>query len=199
MRILVVHDRKDVADEIGSIIQEVNPDCTVKRCSDYQGARDILLNDFFDLMIVDLTLPIEIGSSDPSHGNVERLLKNIRLDPRFKKPGDILGVTRDIEALHVIDVSISKYLMATVEQDAKGLWKQTIREKLQYVQASRRSREVVSRITHDVDLGIVVALEKEAKPYKTVFELSESDHSNIRFFKFRCKRGKTRRGVLLTI
>lgn len=199
MKVLIVHDREEVAEEISRLIVKLIDERSISIIHDYQSARDKLREDFFDLMILDLTLPIEKGDPDPSLRNAQRLLESLLTDPRFRKPGDILGITNDKEALRLVDNSISRFLMATVPEDSDGTWRQTIVEKVEYVRDARRSREIVAWTTHDVDVGIVTALNKEAKPFAGMFELSNTFHRDVRSFNFRCKDGKLRRGVLLAI
>ena len=199
MKILVVHDRSDVAADIRGLIADLVDARSIRMAEDYQSARDALRADFFDLMILDLTLPIEKGDPDPSLRNAERLLASLMNDPRFRKPGDILGITNDEAALRLVDNSISRYLMATVPEDDAGTWRSTVTEKVRYVRDARRSREIVAWTTHDVDVGIVTALDKEAKPFEDLFDLSETPHQDVRSFNFRCRNGKLRRGVLLAI
>lgn len=199
MKILVVHDRPDVAEDIRHVVSELVDPRSITMADDYQTARDALRADFFDLMILDLTLPVEKGDPDPSIRNAERLLASLLNDPRFRKPGDILGITRDETALRLVANSVSRYLMATVPEDDAGTWRSTIAEKVKYVQGARRSREAVAWTTHDVDVGIVTALAKEAKPFGDLFGLSDTAHRGVKSFDFRCRAGKLRRGVLLTI
>lgn len=199
MKVLIVHDRDEAAEAIRSLVATMVDERAIRVARDYQSARDALREDYFDLLILDLTLPIEAGDPDPSLRNAERLLQNLLTDHRFRKPGDIVGITFDKKALDLVDNKISKFLMASVEEDAGGAWRATLIEKLAYVRDARRARELIAWTTHDVDVCIVTALGKEARPYNDLLELSETDHRDIRSFKFRCKNGTLRRGVLVVI
>lgn len=199
MKVLIVHDRDDVAEEIRLLVAKVVDERSIRVVGDYQSARDALRSDFYDLMILDLTLPIEKGDSDPSLRNAQRLLENLMSDPRFRKPGDILGITNDENALSLVANAISRFLMTCVEEDATGVWRNAIAEKVQYVRDARRAREVVAWTTHDVDVAILTALDKEARPYANMVELSKTDHPDVRSFNFRCRRGTLRRGILVVV
>jgi len=199
LKILIVHDRKEVADVLREIVAEEAPTCEIDVREDLLGARDILRERFYDLMILDLTLPVDATFGSPSLQNVDLLLKQIISDPAYKVPADILGITADNDALSLVKNSISEHLMASIPENADGAWKDMVAQKVRYVRSSRHAREVVSHSSYGIDVAIVTALDKEAAPYGDLLELRPTAHKDISGFPFQSKDGVWRKGVLLKI
>ena len=199
MRILIVHDREEVSAILQEIAAKEAPHCEIDVREDLLGARDTLRERFYDLMILDLTLPVDAQFGAPSLQNVDLLLKQIISDPAYKVPADILGITADDDALSLVKNSISEHLMASIPENADGAWKEMVAQKVRYVRSSRQAREIVSHSSYGVDVAIVTALDKEAAPYDELLELRSTTNKDISRFAFRSRDGEMRKGVLLKI
>lgn len=202
MKTLIIHDRDEVAEELGRICQELVGDeaAQIDFAKDVFTARDQLREKLYDVVTIDLTLPIKHGNGEASIANADLLLQEIFEGGDVKAPGDVLGISRDIDALDLIATKIGQHLMACIHEDGQGLWKQSFAAKLKYVLKAGRARQLVANAAHDMDLVIVVALDKEAQPYETLFELSPSDRfPRALEFSFRSADEKMRRGVLYAI
>ena len=77
MRVIVIHDRQPIGNEIRSACLDVlGAASNVDLAKDLLEARKLLAERFYDLAIVDLTLPIRHGR-DPSIENAEILFEEI--------------------------------------------------------------------------------------------------------------------------
>lgn len=197
MKILIVHDRDDVSRPLREVVLKECPGAVVEVRSDVMGASDALRADFYDLMILDLTLPYDHGHTEPNLATAQRLLERMLVDPNMHSPADILGISNDAEALGLVKNSIGRLVMASIQEDASGHWTQLVADKVRYVRESRKARERVIRESHDVDLGIITALDKEAAPYKELFGLERTEYRDFHRFTFKSRDGQTRKGVLL--
>lgn len=198
MRVIVIHDRQPIGDEIRSACLDVlGAASNVDLAKDLLEARKLLAERFYDLAIVDLTLPIRHGR-DASIENAEILFEEIFEGDELHAPADIIGISADPDAVSQISTSISEHLMTCLPE--KEGWKAILRNKLAYLDRVRGARQAVANTSFDRDLVIITALDKEAEPYGDLFALSEAfDMKGARLFSFADALGTFRTGVLYAI
>jgi len=201
MRVAIIHDRSDVADEIEAVIRETSESgCRVDRADDVLKARDLLRGNFYDLAVVDLTLPVRMGRGDATLVNAEVLLAEIFDTGDVRVPADILGISRDPDVLKTVRTSIGQHLMACLHEETANVWKEDLAAKIRYVQAAGRARRLVANSQFDIELLVVTALDVEAAPYHRLFETSASDeYRDAHQFDFVDRTGETRRGILFSV
>ncbi|MBZ4402480.1 hypothetical protein [Myxococcus sp. AS-1-15] len=201
MRILIIHDRPDVGAELQRIANEAaGAGSKVDLVQDVWSARDRLKAGFHDLVAIDLTLPIKAGNANVSLANTQLLLEEIFEGEEVKAPSDVIGISKDPEVLDVLRTSIGQHLMGCLHEDAEGTWREAFKAKVSYVMRARTARRLVTNSSHDVDLILLTALDKEAKPYADIFELSPSDDlDGAKDFSFTDAFGRMRRGLLYSI
>lgn len=201
MRILIIHDRPSVAEELRDLsLAEGGPACTVEIASDVFEARAKLQATFFDLAVVDLTLPIKAGKGEATLANTEFVLDEIFGGGAARTPGDVIGISLEPGLLEVIKTTIGQHLMGCIHEDAAGAWRGAFKSKVAYIRGVRSSRQMVANSTYDVDVVIVTALDKEARPYQTLFELEASEaFPRAKVFSFRSRDGAMRTGVMHSI
>jgi nucleoside phosphorylase len=199
MKMLVVHDRAEVANQIEDMVLAHCSDAIVHRSDNVLHARDLLRDNLYDLAIVDLTLPIDQGNKDTSLEHADLLLREIFERDAINKPADILGISKEPDVIALVNTSIGQHLMACIEEDASDLWRTALTQKLRYIDRARASRQRVTNESYDYDVMIITALDKEAKPYRDMFELRKVEgFPNVQAFSFACKSGKMRRGILFS-
>ncbi|RYX80183.1 hypothetical protein EON83_29730 [bacterium] len=201
MRVLVVHDRSEVATKIGKIaIAEGVEARLLVTVDDGTSARSALRENIFDLVIIDLTLPHIKDVDPPSYQTADNLLKEVFLLEDLKVPGDIIGITKSIEALELVATSIAPHVMTTIEEDNGGLWERKLREKIQYARRAAGARQLSMNSTYDYDCLIVTALDKELAPFKAEYDLTEHPLFEGAFtFQFPDKTDTLRRAVAFSI
>jgi nucleoside phosphorylase len=201
MRILIVHDRDEVGAELERIARvTAGVDVGIERAQDVFSALRLLRDHYFDLAVVDLTLPVLLGQADVSLSHAQLLLGEIFQGGEAKAPGDVLGISRDKEVLGLVRTDIGEQLMGCIHEDAGGIWRGSFELKLKYLLKARISRQLVANASFDFDVVLVTALDKEARPYADLFGLTDSDHfRRAKQFVFDDKGGKMRRGVVYAI
>jgi nucleoside phosphorylase len=187
---------------IRAIVQSTAyPPTTILEAEDTSSARRHLAEEAFDLVIIDLTLPAVKDRSEVGYSPVEDLLLEVVAGDDYLVPGDILGITREPEALGKISLSIGPHLMAVVvEETNDDTWQSQLADRVAYVQKSElaRLRSISSR--YDYDVAIITALDEEMAPYSGIFDSQDVSHfSGARHFAFSDREGNPRRGVLFSV
>ena len=155
MNILIVDDSIDKIAKIVSVIEQVSSNFFIDSVNDSFRAQLKLRYKKYDLLIVDLLLPIRVGE-EPAHNGGELLIKEIRRKKVLIPPSLIVGITQHEEYESNFS-SIWKLLVFN-----KNNWDDDLKE---IVEHSYRSRKYESK-------------EIDVKP--TVFVEGESDYSVIR-------------------
>lgn len=199
MKILVVHDRKDVGCEIETIIKATVPDSEVRRAEDGISAREALQNTIFDLLIMDLTLPhFKGGKSD--YRVAETLLKELFEVASLNVPGDVIGLTMDAEALELVAGSLGPHVMVIIPEDKAGKWKSYLADKVKYAAKAAITRQISVNQHYLYDALILTALDEEFEPYRQYFDFTELKHfDGANEFLFADKIKKIRKGVAYSI
>ena len=200
MKLLIIHDRPEIAAELEAIAKErVGASGIVHLARDVFNARDLLRETYYDLAVIDLTLPMRSGRGEATLANTQHLLEEI-FEGDAKAPGDVVGISLDTTVLDSVKTTIGHNIMASIEEDSAGRWRDAFKAKLDYVQRAGRSRQLVLNSSHDVDVVILTALDKEATPWGRLFELHDSAaFARAKEFVFASREGKMRRGVLYSV
>lgn len=200
MKILVVHDRELIATEIRKVILDSASEATVVLAEDAVQARDAMTADYFDLLVLDLTIANIAGRSEASYQPAEALLEEVFTPSRILPPGNLLGITRERDVLDRISSKISSHLMSIIEEDDEGDWRRELADRVAYVRLSQRARSTAWLTKYDYDLLIVAALDKELRPLRDMFELAEiANMPGVFEFIFNDRIGKVRRGACTAI
>lgn len=196
MRALIVHDRADVAVRIDEVLR-AELGCPIDTVSDVFAAKGMLAEHHYDLAIIDLTLPVMANLPETRLQYAEALLNDIFEGEELKTPADLIGISRDGDAVAAIRTSIGQHVLAIITEDPDGAWLQLLLEKVRYVRNSRRGRLRAATTTHEVDAFILTALDKEFRPYRTLLGLSPCDEfPGVEEFTFIARDGHTKRGVI---
>ncbi len=155
MNILIVDDNLDKIAKIVSVIEEVSSDFSIDSVTDSFRAQLKLRSKKYDLLIVDLLLPVRIGEEPLPNGG-ELLVKEIRRKKALIPPSLIVGITQH-EEYEAYFSRIWKLLFFN-----KGNWDEDLKE---LVEHSSRSRKYESQ---NIDI----------KP--TIFVEGETDYSILR-------------------
>ncbi|GAW37327.1 S-adenosylhomocysteine nucleosidase [Roseovarius sp. A-2] len=204
MRVLIVHDREEARKEIEEIVGAECNESQVETESTYNGARDAMNSKqgrYYDVLILDLTLPINaLDSRPPTVENAQALLKELFDGNELKTPGDVIGVSYDIPAVESTNAQFADQVITLLEESKDSNWQSQLAAKLRYIRRANKARLGAEITEYGKDVLIVTALDKEAAPYEDLFELSELDPEfNIKEFAFTDKDGTLRSGVLHSV
>ena len=196
MKVLIVHDRQEISEVIESIVQRIADDNhSVAVTKDVYGARQKLEAEIYDLLIIDLTIPL-LRNGTISYQYAAQLLEELFNTESMNVPGDVIGITKDESAISRIDASISPHLMVSINEDKDGKWKEYLLEKLLYARRASKTRSISINQHYDYDALILTALDKEFLPFKEFFEFQEVKHFHGALsFNFSDQNGHFRRGI----
>jgi nucleoside phosphorylase/CheY-like chemotaxis protein len=201
MRVLVVHDRSEVSSQIAGLLVQLGiGEDSIRIVEDGVGARSALQSELFDIAIVDLTLPHLKGKTATTYAVAEDLFQELFNASTLHVPGDLIGLTKELDALEKIDSTIGAHLMAIVEEDSGGLWRQRLSDRVHYAMRAAQARQKSINQHFDYDVAIITALDKEFAPYEGIFELREISHFEGAYgFLFQDSNSKIRNGVVYSI
>lgn len=203
MKILIVHDRSEVSDELADIVEECNCD-RPQQVRDTDSAKDLLAKNFFDLVIIDLTLPksYSVENHVATYDRAAELTEDMYNGTGLNPPGGIIGITKEASALQKFSHKFEKHLLLVIDEDADGEWKASIKNKIGYLARSKSAGRKVVENSFDFDVAIVCALDKELAPFEDFWELFHDEDfkpGEALKFQFRCKKNQLRKGVAISL
>lgn len=96
MKTLIVDDQYDKVEILGKILKELGCE-TIKQVTSIKEALSALLEESYDLLLLDLQIPPDIGEPiDPKGG--KELLDRILIDTNIIKPTHVIGITSHEES-----------------------------------------------------------------------------------------------------
>lgn len=200
MNVLVVHDRPEIGQKIVDILRDCCEGIEVTYCEDGSSARSALSAIFFDLLILDLTLPMVKGGKAAGFVVAEGLLEELFGSSNLMTPGNALGITQDRAALTTVNNNIGPHLMAVIEQTDLTDWEQQLVDRVKYVDQATNSRSASLLSRYDYDVLIMTALDKELRPIKERFDTVRHPLiDGVETFIFSDLQGVVRRGACFAI
>ena len=200
MNILIVHDRPEVGDEIREIVAAICPKSSVEGVTDASTARARLSVNFYDLLILDLTIPVVSSKLAVGFHVAEGLLEELVASPVLLPPANVVGITRDEDAFYNIQNNIGPHLMAIISEDVDGRWRQQLRDRVHYVLNSAGARSRALLTNYGLDLLIITALDQELSPYRDFFGMQVCPSiPGVSEFTFTDKDGNARKGACFAI
>lgn len=158
MRILIVDDSSP---KIGKVINHVVGKCEINRedihvAQSAQTARAILRKETFDLMILDLALPLR-PENDPSLSTSMELLKELVERDIYRKPKQIVGLTAYEDLKEVADPHFKERLWTIILYDeTSDDWLVSIEQCIRYICDAFNQAQLPS---YQCDLCIITALQ----------------------------------------
>tara|TARA_R110000764_G_scaffold44749_1_gene100727 strand:- start:444 stop:1451 length:1008 start_codon:yes stop_codon:yes gene_type:complete len=144
MRILIVEDNRLKEMKIASVVKEVTSINNIF-CADnnFDAIRKIKTDDKFDLVILDLMLPIRKGESPRKDGGLILLNEIIRRND-IVNPDHIIGLTAFDEIKKEIDEEFNKEGWVIITFDLKSIdWEVIIKNKIIYILNSKKNQPII--------------------------------------------------------
>ena len=155
IRVLIVDDEYTKAQLISVFLQQLDPSVEIEHSTTSRDARLKIRDNQYDLMLLDINLPVNIGSQPNRLGGME-LFDMILLDSNSKIPFDIFFITEKEDSLEeycqeasIRGVSICKFSNSSVE------WKIFMEGRFKL--ASKKYKKFKSS-NPQVDIAIITAL-----------------------------------------
>ncbi|SKA77858.1 Nucleoside phosphorylase [Pantoea ananatis] len=155
VRVLIVDDEYAKAQLISLFLQHLDPNVEIEHSTTSIDARIKLMNNNYDLMLLDINLPANMGAQPNSLGGMD-LFDMILLDNRSNTPVDIVFITEKEDSIEQYrqeankrGISICKFSNYSID------WKIFIEGRFKL--ASNKSKKL-KNINPKVDIAIITAL-----------------------------------------
>lgn len=172
LSILIIEDTPEKIAAIKGIISETissGTDYKVEVVQDIKNASLRLVEDSYDLMLVDMYIPYEWENNNPSPQYAIEFIQQLHEDEDFHVPFSILAITKiddiDADIKRKLEQQAIFLLQYSVNSDA---WKAQLRNRLRLLLAAKKS--MFYRPEYDYDVAIINALQApEHSQLKSVF------------------------------
>jgi len=158
VNILLVDDDTIKIKDVRFLVEKIPEITNFDIASDIISAKKMLLKVNYDLLILDLNLPLRIGD-DPSPENGKDFLIEIEQSKRIKKPFHIIGLTAFDDFKSMFNICFEESLWALISYNkTSNRWEQQIKNKIEYLVQSKRNLLTILDSTYQYDLAIITAL-----------------------------------------
>lgn len=156
--ILVVDDNQHKISDIRTYLDNYPEISTIETATNIVAAKRMLVDNHFDLLILDLGLPLRDGD-DPLPSNGVDFLQEINKSDRFLRPFHIVGLTAFDEYITKFQEYYEKELWTLIKFDFDSeKWKEKIDIKINYLIKSKLDLLNKTELSYKYDLAIVTAL-----------------------------------------
>lgn len=123
-------------------------------------AQTALENQYFDLFVLDIIIPLYDTDEDGSHEHSLAILHRINNDELIIKPGKIIGITADLDAAGAAKDTFSDSTWSIINySQTDNEWQQRIVNCANYILREKQARPVVTAIAERTDIVLLCALE----------------------------------------
>lgn len=161
INILIVEDTKDKLDKIVKLIKD-EIDISTRNlyiATNVKEAKIHLRNNKFDLMILDLVLPIDDEDDLVCPENSINFLDEINSHPIMHPPIHIIGLTGFTDYKEEYADKFNKYLWHLIDYKAEESdWQEKLKQIIFHLLKSRKDFLNSDNFTYDYDIAIITAL-----------------------------------------
>lgn len=160
IKILIVDDTTDKVARITKVLTQLEgvDVSQVTHESNVHSAKLRLLENVYDLMILDIALPERVDKDVERDGGI-KLLDEITERSRFKVPHHIIGITEFSDTFAVASERFSRRLFSIIRYDAaSNEWVEPLLAKIRHIIAAKQNAAGVEK-NHQSHLAVVCALE----------------------------------------
>lgn len=160
IQILVVEDNLHKQDNIRQIISDIAniKDDNLQIVASVKEAKKLLYENYYDLMVLDLVLPIEAGLDAEAKNGIQ-FLEDIHTSPMLKPPIHIVGLSGFSDLVAQYHDTFSKKLWNLIDYQADSTgWQDQLREIIFHLVKTRQRFIQSSFKKHLYDVAIITAL-----------------------------------------
>lgn len=160
INIIIVEDNEDKLIKIQELIKtEIDiPEQNVSIAKNIKDAKIIMRNTTFDLMILDLVLPLDKDDEESPENGIS-FLKTIQTNPTINPPIHIVGLTSFSDLREQYAVEFTKYLWHLVEYKGnESDWKEKLKEIFFHLIKIRKDFLNPINFKYVFDIAIICAL-----------------------------------------
>ena len=160
INIIIVEDNKDKLLKILELINtEIDiPTHNISTAKNVKEAKIIMRNTTFDLMILDLVLPLDEDDKESPENGIS-FLKTIQTNPTINPPIHIVGLTSFTDLREQYANEFTKYLWHLIEYKGdESDWKEKLKEILFHLVKVRKDFLNSINFKYDFDIAVICAL-----------------------------------------
>ncbi len=185
MKILLIEDDNVKRDDIIETLclAKVARKDNFTLCTSIVSAKKLLREEMFDVMLLDINLPMRDDSNDIVPKSGLTFFKEIKQHRKYHQPKEIIGITAYEEEYKEVKKEFEESLLHVVHYNTvKEQWKDRLIERFEHLVSSNLDSK-----DYKYDLAIICALDDPE--LKAVGQLSESweiikiDNTSIHFYK----------------
>lgn len=163
VKILIVDDTEVKRDILHSLLkEECNiPDTNISEASSINDARKIMIEEVFDLVLLDLVMPNYTGE-EPNKDDAPKFIDEIYSNPSIKIPNQIIGLTAYVDEFESMKLRFDDKVWHLFHYDiGNNDWRNKIKQKVFHLISNKKLMydNIINRNKYDV--GIICALEEE--------------------------------------
>ena len=172
IRVLIMDDTPEKTEKIKSVLKErclVNEEGIDWAGSINSGRRKLAAN-VYDLLILDLVMPINDGEEVGAEGNSENFIDELKRVGRLHKPVYIIALTQYKEQIDKYRQEYEKKLWKLIHYDLKQTdWEDVLQEAVDTIVTTKEqlTKSLVDERRYDV--GVLCALPEEFEQMKQAF------------------------------
>jgi nucleoside phosphorylase/CheY-like chemotaxis protein len=172
--ILIVEDNSYKLETIVKLLKEdlmINEEY-INAVEDIKSAKKMLMTRHFDLLILDLVLPLE-KNEEATPENGVGFLKDIYRSPTLNSPIHIIGITAFNELMPKFNEEFHSNVWHLINYDAtEWQWQEKLKNLVNHLLSTRRSFLEKTRNVNNYDIAIITAL--NSPEFDHVLKLSSS-------------------------
>ena len=172
IRVLIMDDTPEKTAKIKSVLKErclLNEE-EIDWAGSINSGRRKLASSVYDLLILDLVMPINDGDEVEAEGNSEHFIEELSRVGRLHKPVYIIALTQYEEKLEKHKKSYAKKLWKLIHYDLKETdWEDVLQEAVDTIVATKEQLNKAMVDERRYDVGILCALPEEFEQMKLAF------------------------------
>lgn len=170
MRILIVEDDNLKKGKILDVISQIS-EVEVTEATNILKAKEQLIITQFDLMVLDINLPIQEGDRDTLENGGYILYREIKESEMYKKPNHIIILTSFSDLKDKYQEEIESSSFRIVQYEPLGLnWRRELESRIKYIQQYNKDKTRHLANTYDFFAAIVTAVDIEFDTCKEIIE-----------------------------
>jgi nucleoside phosphorylase/CheY-like chemotaxis protein len=158
MKILLIEDNLNKLNIVVELLRNIDGIVAeIEVAYDANQAKRYLEQIYFDVVILDISLPVMAGKSASPQGGLDLMEEILRRD-KYKKPREIIGLTAHEDVFQSATPRFYSELWSLVHYDVStDAWARQIERKIRYLHLMEKTDDVPN---YKCDLCVLTALEK---------------------------------------
>lgn len=195
--ILIMDDKPEKLEAIKNVVKEAGVSAeNIQTADTISKGRRLLCNKYYDLLILDLVLPLYEDSQEADNIEAPNFIDEIYENPRIMQPNQIIGITAYDEEYSKLKKQFEDKVWALVKySNIKIDWKTMLKNKVFHLIRSKKNLLSSIENKHHYQIGIICALQEEFKAFMEAFEAIEWTRQSIEGISVVLQTGKITSGT----